>query len=99
MAKTSIKSELKNLFLTSDFLIVSLSVYFGTILQNFLDSLVKNLFLPILYSILPKQLQITKIKFLNIDIELREIAISTLNLVIGILISYIILRVLIKKLK
>jgi hypothetical protein len=99
MANTSIKSELKNLFLANDFLIVSLSVYFGTVLQNFLDSLVKNLFLPLLYSILPKHLQFTKIKFLNIDIELREIAISTLNLVIGILISYIILRVLIKKLK
>lgn len=45
------------LLLKNDFLVISLSVYMGFVLQNFLDSLGKNLIYPLINSMLPLNLE------------------------------------------
>ena len=45
------------LLLKNDFLVISLSGYMGFVLQNFLDSLGKNLIYPLINSMLPLNLE------------------------------------------
>ena len=95
---TKVKTELKMLLLKNDFLVISLSVYMGFVLQNFLDSLGKNLIYPLINSMLPFNLEELNFKINNVEIELSDIIQNFINLIIGVILSYIIIRVIIKQL-
>ena len=95
---SNVKKELKLLLLKDDFLVISLSVYLGFVLQNFLESLVKHLIYPLITSVLPMNLKKANFKINNVDIELSDIMQNFINLIIGLILSYVIIRIMIKHL-
>lgn len=95
---SNVRKELKLLLLKDDFLVISLSVYLGFVLQNFLESLVKYLIFPLINSVVPINLDDVGFKINNVHIELSEIIRNFINLLIGFILSYIIIRIIIKKL-
>ena len=95
---SNVKKELKLLLLKDDFLVISLSVYLGFVLQNFLESLVKHLIFPLINSFIPMNLKKANFKINNVDIELSDIMQNFINLVIGLILSYVIIRIMIKHL-
>lgn len=95
---SKVRKELKLFLLKDDLLIISLSVYLGFVLQNFLESLVKHLIFPIINSVVPVNLEKASFKINNVHIELSEIIKNFINLLIGLILSYIIIRIMIKKL-
>jgi large-conductance mechanosensitive channel len=95
---SNVKKELKLLLLKDDFLVISLSVYLGFVLQNFLESLVKHLIFPLLTSILPVHLKKTNFKINNVEIDFSDIMQNFINLVIGLILSYVIVRIMLKQL-
>jgi large-conductance mechanosensitive channel len=95
---SKVKKELKLLLLKDDFLVISLSVYLGFVLQNFLESLVKHLIFPLLNSVVPVNLEDVSFKINNVDINFSEIIQKFINLVIGLVLSYVIIRIMIKHL-
>ena len=95
---SNVKKELKLLLLKDDFLVISLSVYLGFVLQNFLESLVKHLIFPLLNSVVPVNLEDVSFKINNVHINFSEIIQKFINLVIGLVLSYVIIRIMIKRL-
>jgi len=95
---SKVKKELKLLLLKDDFLVISLSVYLGFVLQNFLESLVKHLIFPLLNSVVPVNLEDVDFKINNVHIKFSEIIQNFINLVIGLVLSYVIIRIMIKHL-
>jgi large-conductance mechanosensitive channel len=95
---SNVRKELKLLLLKDDFLVISLSVYLGFVLQNFLESLVKHLIFPLINSVVPINLDEIGFNINNVHIELSEIIRNFINLLIGFILSYIIIRIIIKKL-
>lgn len=95
---SKVKKELKLLLLKDDFLVISLSVYLGFVLQNFLESLVKYLIFPLLNSVVPVNLEDVNFKINNVHIKFSEIIQNFINLVIGLVLSYVIIRIMIKHL-
>ena len=95
---SKVKKELKLLLLKDDFLVISLSVYLGFVLQNFLESLVKHLIFPLLNSVVPVNLEDVSFKINNVDINFSEIIQKFINLVIGVILSYVIIRIMMKHL-
>jgi large-conductance mechanosensitive channel len=95
---SKVKKELKLLLLKDDFLVISLSVYLGFVLQKFLESLVKYLIFPLLNSVVPVNLEDVDFKINNVHIKFSEIIQNFINLVIGLVLSYVIIRIMIKHL-
>ena len=95
---SKVKKELKLLLLKDDFLVISLSVYLGFVLQNFLESLVKHLIFPLLNSVVPVNLEDVSFKINNVHINFSEIIQKFINLVIGVVLSYVIIRIMMKQL-
>ena len=95
---SKVKKELKLLLLKDDFLVISLSVYLGFVLQNFLESLVKHLIFPLLNSVVPVNLEDVSFKINNVHINFSEIIQKFINLVIGLVLSYVIIRIIMKHL-
>ena len=95
---SKVKKELKLLLLKDDFLVMSLSVYLGFVLQNFLESLVKHLIFPLLNSVVPVNLEDVSFKINNVHINFSEIIQKFINLVIGLVLSYVIIRIIMKHL-
>lgn len=95
---SKVKKELKLLLLKDDFLVISLSVYLGFVLQNFLESLVKHLIFPLLNSVVPVNLEDVSFKINNVHINFSEIIQKFINLVIGLVLSYVIIRIMMKQL-
>lgn len=95
---SKVKKELKLLLLKDDFLVISLSVYLGFVLQNFLESLVNHLIYPLLNSVIPINLDKVDFKINNVHIKFSNIIQNFINLVIGLILSYVIIRIMIKHL-
>jgi len=95
---SKVKKELKLLLLKDDFLVMSLSVYLGFVLQNFLESLVKHFIFPLLNSVVPVNLEDVSFKINNVHINFSEIIQKFINLVIGLVLSYVIIRIIMKHL-
>ena len=93
-----IKSELKWLLVKDDFLVISLSVYLGFVLQKFLESLVSDVVYPILDAITPYSLNDLKFRVAGKEIMLNILVKRFIDLILAIALSYIILRVILKQL-
>ncbi len=92
---SKVKNELKQLFIEGDLLIISLSVYLGFVLQKFLESLVRNIFYPILSSLIPKDAFI-HFKINDKTVDIGDVIRNLINLILGLFISYVIIRILLK---
>ena len=92
---SNVKKELKLLFIEGDFLIISLSVYLGFVMQQFLQSVVKNIFYPILRSFLPEN-NFKQFKINNQIVDLGDIIKNLINLTLALIICYIIIRIILR---
>lgn len=86
--------RIQKFLLERDLLSLSLAIYLGTVLQQFLASFVDGLITPLLSMIVPKRLKdFHESSFLKKhNFNLRKIVTDLISLIIAVLISYILVR-------
>lgn len=91
--------NIKTIFKTlmwRDLLPLSMAVYFGTVLQRFLESLISNLIIPLIIMLIPKELYKKYLKTTEFDTDLRDFSLKLLTLLVSILILYYVIKSIIK---
>jgi large-conductance mechanosensitive channel len=90
---SSFKSELSDFLFERDLLQLILAVYLGTVLQDFFNSFVNGMILPLLLIFVPNakvdNFEDIQIKFLGKNLAVGSVVFKFINLFIGFFISYI----------
>jgi large-conductance mechanosensitive channel len=90
---SSFKSELSDFLFERDLLQLILAVYLGTVLQDFFNSFVNGMILPLLLIFVPNakvdNFEDIQIKFLGKNLAVGAVVFKFINLFIGFFISYI----------
>jgi large-conductance mechanosensitive channel len=89
---SSFKSQLSNFLFERDLLQLILAVYLGTVLQDFFNSFVNGMVLPLLLIFVPNSkvdnFEDIQIKFFGKDLAIGAVIFKLINLFIGFFISY-----------
>lgn len=88
----SFKKDLSNFLFERDLLQLILAVYLGTVLQDFFNSFVNGMILPLLLLFVPNSkfnnFEDIQIKILGKDLAIGAVIFKLINLFIGFFISY-----------
>ena len=90
---TNIRKKLRDVFTHTELLQLSLAVYLGTVLQKLLESIVTNIFMPILDRLLPINILDEKIQLIDVDINIGEIISNLISMIIALSLAYAIILV------
>ena len=93
---TNIRKKLRAVFTHTELLQLSLAVYLGTVLQKLLESIVTNIFMPILDRIVPVDILDKKIQLIDVDINIGEIISNLISMIIALSLAYTVI-LLVKK--
>lgn len=90
----SLGKKIQKFLLERDLLSLSLAIYLGTVLQQFLASFVDGLVTPLLSMLIPKRLKdFHENSFLKEhNFNIRKIITNLISLVIAVLLSYVLVR-------
>lgn len=88
--------KLFKILMWRDLLPLSMAVYFGTVLQRFFESLVNNIIIPIILSIIPKSVYDTYMKKNKHKADLSDFSLKMLTLIISVIIIYFVIKSIIK---
>ena len=100
----TLKQGLANFLYEKDLLQLILAVYLGTVLQDFFNSFVLGIVMPLLMLFIPNSkydsIQDIQVKFLGQNLAVGSVIFKMINLFFGFLISYMfVTRILYKYLK
>jgi large-conductance mechanosensitive channel len=88
--------KLFKILMWRDLLPLSMAVYFGTVLQRFFESLVNNIIIPIMLSVIPESANINFIKKNKHKTDLSDFSLKLLTLLISVIIIYFVIKSIIK---
>ena len=88
--------KLFKILMWRDLLPLSMAVYFGTVLQRFFESLVNNVIIPIILSIVPENMYKNFMKKTKHKTDLSDFSLKLLTLLISVIIIYFVIKSIIK---
>ena len=88
--------KLFKILMWRDLLPLSMAVYFGTVLQRFFESLVNNIIIPVILSVIPERAYKNYMKTTKHESDLSDFSLKSLTLLISVIIIYFVIKSIIK---
>lgn len=90
---TNLKTDFANFLFEKDLLQLILAVYLGTVLQDFFNSFVQGIIMPLLILFVPNSkytnFEDIQIRFLGKNLAVGEVVVKLINVFLGFVVSYI----------
>lgn len=97
---TEMLNQLRNFLKEGDLIYYMIAVYTGTVLNNFLTAFSKSIVKPTFGMILPSFLQLNEENYAQLEslgfVDMKNLITQTISLIISIIVSYLVLRYILK---